>query len=196
MNIIEFIRRIIIVTNHKTILQYLYTTNGHYFDTDWDITSSKNKTKAYLRGQLDHPPPSFDFFLNIIHWFIFNHFIAEFIFKSNFKCAKLILLFLYYFYIYIYILSIFNHTKNYYNNYCFRKSTKITITVRKRRKNSTEAEDDTRLCIICLQAESTIIIYPCGHFYSCVSCALFVNKCGICRGKFTRVSNISMYIQW
>lgn len=42
-------------------------------------------------------------------------------------------------------------------------------------------------CAVCLSVPKTTVIVPCGHFYTCNSCARQLDKCPICRGGITKL---------
>lgn len=42
-------------------------------------------------------------------------------------------------------------------------------------------------CAVCLTVPKTTVIVPCGHFYTCNSCARQLDKCPICRGGITKL---------
>lgn len=42
-------------------------------------------------------------------------------------------------------------------------------------------------CAVCLTVPKTTVIVPCGHFYTCNSCAKQLDKCPICRGGISKL---------
>lgn len=54
------------------------------------------------------------------------------------------------------------------------------------------AESSDKLCIICLDAEKTHVIVPCGHYCLCTACSKKItkDKCPICKGNITDIIRI------
>jgi baculoviral IAP repeat-containing protein 7/8 len=63
--------------------------------------------------------------------------------------------------------------------------TSIEHTVRKsdNKKQSKEVECSDYLCTVCLSNKLEVLYQPCRHIASCVSCALNLKDCPVCRTK-------------
>lgn len=49
---------------------------------------------------------------------------------------------------------------------------------------------DTRLCLICCDAEFNTVFLPCGHVNSCAKCALSLRKCPVCQCNVKQIKRI------
>ena len=49
-----------------------------------------------------------------------------------------------------------------------------------------EGADDSRLCVICLEAEKAVLFEKCKHVVSCEACSRQISECPLCRKKITR----------
>ena len=59
-------------------------------------------------------------------------------------------------------------------------------------KNLVVYEDSSSVdCIICMENPKSIVLIPCGHFYTCDECSVKVLKCPICRCAITKRVNQS-----
>jgi len=47
-------------------------------------------------------------------------------------------------------------------------------------------DEETMECSICMDAQKTIVLMPCGHYVMCATCADQVMKCPMCRAAITR----------
>jgi hypothetical protein len=43
--------------------------------------------------------------------------------------------------------------------------------------------EETRLCVICLEHEKNVVLWPCGHMFICEHCSqdLYLRSCPMCR---------------
>lgn len=48
-----------------------------------------------------------------------------------------------------------------------------------------DEEDSDALCAVCLDAQKTHALIPCGHYCLCVTCAGAIDKCPVCRAPHT-----------
>lgn len=60
-----------------------------------------------------------------------------------------------------------------------------TVAPQQQKSQSSQIEDDERLCVVCEDAKKEIIILPCKHMCLCTKCANFelIKECPMCRGK-------------
>lgn len=49
---------------------------------------------------------------------------------------------------------------------------------------------DSLLCKICLKEQLAVIFLPCGHIIACVSCAVTLKECAVCREKFNIILRV------
>lgn len=52
------------------------------------------------------------------------------------------------------------------------------------------AANDSTTCIICMEAERTVVFMPCTHFACCQSCASVTSHCCICRAVIESASRV------
>ena len=49
--------------------------------------------------------------------------------------------------------------------------------------------DAEELCVVCIDAETTQLLFPCGHICACLACAQILEAgtkvCPVCRAEFT-----------
>eukprot|EP01089_Gocevia_fonbrunei_P004978 TRINITY_DN15097_c0_g1_i1.p1 TRINITY_DN15097_c0_g1~~TRINITY_DN15097_c0_g1_i1.p1 ORF type:complete len:154 (-),score=29.19 TRINITY_DN15097_c0_g1_i1:35-496(-) len=58
---------------------------------------------------------------------------------------------------------------------------KLSSIARKIQNFQERKRDDSRLCMICMDAEKQIVFSPCGHLVACVECAQQLKSCPMCR---------------
>jgi hypothetical protein len=51
-------------------------------------------------------------------------------------------------------------------------------------------EDDSRMCVVCMDAPIEAAAVPCFHAQYCLECASALHACAVCRGKIDRVQRI------
>lgn len=45
-------------------------------------------------------------------------------------------------------------------------------------------------CVVCLERDSTVAYFPCGHTVTCRTCATSLNDCPMCRRRITHVARL------
>jgi hypothetical protein len=80
-------------------------------------------------------------------------------------------------------ITLITRSKNYYS---ITKSIKILSDVEESSNVRIFEDSSSDECAICMTNDKCIIIVPCGHYYTCASCTAKINKCPICRIKFTK----------
>jgi len=53
-------------------------------------------------------------------------------------------------------------------------------------------DDDSKLCVICIENPKDVVIIPCGHLCACTKCIEGVKLCPVCRGEISSTNKVFM----